>query len=323
MNSAAKSPLVSVIVPAWNAGQTIAETLDSVRAQTFSDYEVIIVDDGSSDETAEIARRFCAADLRFTLVKQPNQGVSAARNLALDRARGEYIAFLDADDVWLPQKLAKQLELFRQEPQANLVFTNYFHWDGQKNLNIFFRDDRPLPFGPAGRQLIQANLYIPSVVMVRRALLPGEGCHFTTGISGCADWDMWLQLLEHGLYATGTREPLVRYRIWEGNMSKRKLEMFTEGVTVLETRLNQTKVAELRPIYRQTVAFARARLELARARQQLEIDPATVPSLIWRAWRFYPRRVKWLLWLTLVKWPEWLAGKRLRNIVYRKPRTKF
>ena len=69
MNSAAKSPLVSVIVPAWNAGQTIAETLDSVRAQTFSDYEVIIVDDGSSDETAEIARRFCAADLRFTLVK--------------------------------------------------------------------------------------------------------------------------------------------------------------------------------------------------------------------------------------------------------------
>jgi len=323
MNLAAESSLISVVIPAWNAGRTIAETLDSVRVQTFTDYEVIIVDDGSTDETAEIAQRFCAADSRFKLISQPKLGVSAARNLALDRARGKYIAFLDADDVWLPQKLARQLELFRQEPLANLVFTNYFCWDGRKNMNVFFRDDRPLPAGPAARQLIRANLYIPSIVMVRRALLRGEACHFTAGISACADWNLWLQLLEHGLYAMGTREPLVRYRIWEGNMSKRKLEMFSEAVTVLETRLSQTELAELRPIYRQTVAFARARLELARARQQLEIDPAAVPSFIWRSWRFYPRRVKSLLWLTLVLWPPWLGGKWPRNIVYRKLRTKF
>jgi glycosyltransferase involved in cell wall biosynthesis len=322
MNSATQSPLVSVIVPAWNAGKTIMETLDSVQAQTFTDYEVIVVNDGSTDETAGIVRQFCAADPRFTLIDQRNQGVSAARNLALVQARGEYIAFLDADDVWLPEKLAKQLELFRQKPQANLVFTNYFYWDGQKDLELFFQNHRPLPWGPADRRLILSNLYIPSIVMIRRALL-SKGSHFTESISGCADWDLWLQLLENSLYATGTREPLVRYRIWAGNMSKQKLEMFAERVTVLETRLSQTKVAKLRPLYQQSVTIARARLELAHARQQLELDPSGVSPFIWRAWRFYPRQLKWLLWFSLVRWPAWLGGMGAREMVYRKLRTKF
>jgi glycosyltransferase involved in cell wall biosynthesis len=323
MNSSAPSLAVSVLIPAWNAGHTIAETLDSVLAQTFADFEVIVVDDGSTDETAGIVRRFCAADPRFTLVTQPNQGVAAARNLALDRARGEFVAFLDADDAWLPQKLARQLELFRQKPQANLVFTNYYCWDGRQDLNVYFRNDRALPMGEVGRQLIRANLYIPSIVMIRRAVLLREHCRYTAGLSSCADWDLWLQLLEHGLIAAGTREPLVRYRIWEGNMSRRKLEMFAEGVTVLEMRLARTRLPKLLHHYRQSLAFARARLELARARQQLDSNPAGVPSLIWQAWRLYPLRLKWLLWLALTVWPKWLGGQGPRNIIYRKLRTKF
>jgi len=322
MNPASPSPAVSVVVPAWNAAKTISETLDSVRDQTFTDFEAIIVNDGSTDETAAIVRQFCAADSRFVWEDQPNQGVSAARNRALSRARGKFIAFLDADDVWLPNKLARQLELFQKEPRANLVFTNYFSWDGQKDLNLFFRDHRPLPAGSDARQLIMANRFIPSIVMVRRPLLR-ENCQFSMGISGCADWDLWLQFLEHGLYVKGTREPLVRYRIWAGNMSKKKLEMFIEGVTVLETRQSQSQVAELRPFYRQSVAIARARLELARARQQLETDPAGVAPLIWRAWRIYPRRLKWLLWFAMVRWPKRLGGNGPRELVYRKLRSKF
>jgi glycosyltransferase involved in cell wall biosynthesis len=315
-------PIVTVIIPAFNAGAVITETLSSVRQQTFADFEVIAVDDGSTDNTAEVVRNFCRTDPRFNLIQQENSGVSAARNQGIRRARGEFVAFLDADDVWLPSKLAVQVEIFRQKPQANLVYSNYFYWDGQKDLKLNFRGDRPLPEGAASRRVICANPYIPSIVMLRRVLLD-QGCLFRTELTAyCEDWDLWLQLLEHGLSACGTREPLVRYRQWPGN-SRQKLATFAETVSVLETRLSQTKMAELRPIYRQTLAIARARLELARARQQLEIDPAMVPSFIWRAWRLYPRRVKWLLWLTLVKWPGRLGGKGLRNIVYRKLRTKF
>jgi plasmid stability protein len=115
----------------------------------------------------------------------------------------------------------------------------------------------------------------------------------------------------------------VRYRQWEGNMSKRKLEMCATSLKILATRQSHSQVAEFRPVYRQSVAIARARLELAYARRQLETDPAGVAPLIWRAWRIYPRRLKWLLWFAMVRWPKWLAGKSPREMVYRKLRAKF
>jgi len=94
---------------------------------------VIVVDDGSTDRTGEIAQRFVEKDARFILLRQKNAGECVARNVALERARGEWIAFLDADDVWLSKKLAAQLDLLKQEPRANLLFTDYFSWDGQND----------------------------------------------------------------------------------------------------------------------------------------------------------------------------------------------
>src|ERR1700722_20075762 len=127
-------PLISVIIPAFNSASTLAESLQSVQAQTFKNFEAIIVDDGSTDETPDIARGFCAADSRFTLIRQPNGGVSAARNNGLGRARGEWVAFQDADDVWFAEKLERQLELTRQHPDANFIFTNMYFWDGARDL---------------------------------------------------------------------------------------------------------------------------------------------------------------------------------------------
>ena len=102
-------PLVSVVMPAWNAEATIVEALRSVAAQTYRDLEIIIVDDGSTDATAALAKEFCASDPRARTVRRSNGGPAAARNLGIAEARGEWIALIDADDVWHPTKIEKQL----------------------------------------------------------------------------------------------------------------------------------------------------------------------------------------------------------------------
>ena len=317
-----KTPLVSVVIPAFNAASVIEETLDSVCAQTYQDFEVIIVDDGSTDDTAVIAREFCAADARFTLVQQPNGGPSVARNNAIERARGDWIAFLDADDVWLPEKLARQMELFREDPRANFLFTNYYFWDGSSGLFAYYRQNRPLPEGDAARKLVFACIYGCLTVMVRRETLQAVG-PFDPDLPFVQDWDMWLRIAERGMWARGTREPLARYRRWPGSRSNQKMRSAEGDVRVLEKNLRATQHPELRPIYRHSLALARGKLELARARQLLDLQPEAVPAAIWRAWRQHPRRLKWLMWFALVAWPKFLGGAASARIVHRKLVQKF
>src|SRR5438067_5755150 len=103
---------VSVIVPAWNAEETLLETLESAAAQTHRNLEILIVDDGSTDRTGDIAAGFCASEPRALLLRQDHRGLAAARNRAIDEAKGDYIAPLDADDLWHAQKIERQLQTF-------------------------------------------------------------------------------------------------------------------------------------------------------------------------------------------------------------------
>jgi glycosyltransferase involved in cell wall biosynthesis len=116
------SPTISVIIPAHNAAAYIAATIDSVRSQTFTDWELIIIDDGSTDATAAIVSQFCQSDSRIQLVVQPNCGVSATRNRGAALARGSLLAFLDADDQWLPHKLAMHLQFMHAHPDVGISF---------------------------------------------------------------------------------------------------------------------------------------------------------------------------------------------------------
>lgn len=116
VSTSTKEPLVSVVMPAYNAGRHIAESIASVEAQTLTDWELCVTDDCSTDDTADIIHLMSADDLRIRYAKQPkNQGAAAARNASLQRARGRYIAFLDADDIWYPDKLEKQVSFMQRE----------------------------------------------------------------------------------------------------------------------------------------------------------------------------------------------------------------
>ena len=319
-------PLISVIIPAFNAASVIGETLESVRHQTFENFEVIMVDDGSTDDTSAIAQKFCVSDPRFSLIRQANCGVSAARNRAIRQARGEWIAFLDADDVWMPQKLERQMDLGRQNPRANLLFTNFYMWDDPHDLHIWLKDDHPLPEGDVSRKLVFSISHAcdgsMSTAMVRREMFSSSG-FFDPDIAICEDWDLLLRMADHGLRVRGTREPLARYRRWPGNVTSQKLKMAEAQVRVLQKNLRTTQRPELRPLYQRSLNLARSRLELVRARQMLDTSPEKTPAAIWRAWRLSPRQIKWLMRYFLVAWPKFLGGRATERIVHRKLMQKF
>ena len=119
-------PTVSVVVPTYNRAELLPRALDSIIGQTFSDWEIVLVDDGSIDGTSELAATYeRQLGSLFRFIRQDNQGSSAARNLGIDESRGEFVAFLDSDDEFFPTKLERQLELFRRRPKLGFVYSDY------------------------------------------------------------------------------------------------------------------------------------------------------------------------------------------------------
>jgi len=119
---------VSVIIPVYQSANTIAEAIDSVLSQTFKDFEIIVVDDGSTDSLEEVLSKYGE---KIKLIKQKRLGVSASRNKGIKNSSGEIVAFLDADDIWLPNKLSQQLALFNLNPHLGVVFGNVYFWNGE------------------------------------------------------------------------------------------------------------------------------------------------------------------------------------------------
>jgi glycosyltransferase involved in cell wall biosynthesis len=312
------NPLVSVIIPAYNAELFLAETLTSAQQQTYREFEVIVVDGGSTDRTGEITRGFVEKDARFILLCQPNASIAAACNTALKQAHGEWIALLEADDVWLPEKLAAQLDLLKQEPNANLLFTDYFLWDGRNDFGRRYSNPDKFANGDVSLRLIFFDLFGTSTVMFKREMLDKVGL-FDIEVSVAQDWDLWLRIAERGLCAKGVRQPMARYRIWPGQASRNVIQMCEANVLVLEKALTRPQSAPRRRAYKRSLRIARGNLELARVRPLIETQSRAVPAAALRAWLHCPTRLKWLLWYFATLWPDspW-AG-----IVYRKIRRKW
>ena len=317
-----REPRVTVVVPAWNTSSVLAEALDSIRAQTFRDFEVLVVDDGSTDDTAKVAERHGAEDGRFCLICQVHAGVSIARNTAVAEARGEWIAFLDADDVWLPAKLERQLALLEQDPAADLLFTNFFLWDGSRDLGLAYAPSAVLPEGNPLQALILSCFLLPSTVMVRRERLLEIGA-FDPALHMAEDWDLWLRLAERGIHARGLAEPLARYRRWPGSMTINNRFFFLENtVGVITRRTRNTPRHDLRPLYRRQMKAFVAMHELALAAQRIDDSPREVPVHIWRAWR-HQHRWRWMKWLLRLIWPDLLGGRITKEKTYAKLKTRY
>jgi len=201
------APKVSVVIPAYNTAETLEQTLASVSLQTFADFEVLVVDDGSTDDTARVAESF--PDSRVQVIRVRHGGAGSARNHGLGRARGDYIALLDADDVWHPDKLRRQVALLDARPAIGMCYT------GEKRVDSHMR----LIARTAAREyadyceallLWGVVIHPPSAVMVRTALARAVG-GFDDSLTLVEDWDFWLRLSTITAFAA-IADPLVTYR---------------------------------------------------------------------------------------------------------------
>ncbi len=222
-------PKVSVIIPAYNAMTYLPETLESVLQQTFTDLEVLIVDDGSSDNIVQWANGL--TDDRVKFISQSNQGVSTARNLAISKASGDYIAFLDADDLWERTKIEKQVQFLDDNHPVGLVTTWMTLTDEQGNPGSEVKID--FKQGNIRKELIEISL-IPcgSIPMVRRVCFDKVGLFDPTLRFG-EDWEMWTRIAAE--YDFGLiKETLVYYRQHSKNSSKNSQQILPDFDRLIE-----------------------------------------------------------------------------------------
>lgn len=207
--------LVSVIVPVYNRSHLVSETVQSILVQTYEPVEIILINDGSTDESLTILREY---EQRFPtkirVIDQPNQGQIVARNNGIKMAKGSYIAFLDSDDVWVESKLERQLPLF--EPGVGLVFSGTEVIDEAGNTIRVEYADNDLS-GNIFPQLLVRNRMTGGTVMVTAEALTSVG-DFCTDFKAAENWDLWLRICK--IYsARVVPDPLIKYRIHSSNMS--------------------------------------------------------------------------------------------------------
>jgi glycosyltransferase involved in cell wall biosynthesis len=217
VEGAGATPSVSVIIPAYNIAPFIGETLDSVFAQTFKDFEVIVVNDGSPD-TSEFERALAPYAARVRYFAQENRGAGAARNHGLREARGEYVAFLDGDDLWLPDYLQEQLKFIRGGG-FDLVYTDALLFGDSPLAGKTYMETAPSRGPVTFLSLIRnkCNVITSGVVARRRTVV--EAGLFDEGLRNAQDFELWARLAKRGARIAYQRKVLLRYRYHEGSLS--------------------------------------------------------------------------------------------------------
>lgn len=207
-------PRVSVVIPAYNAEDYIAATIESVLAQTYQNHEIIVVDDGSTDRTLQVLRNI---ELRIKVLAKTNGGPASARNLAINNSVGEFIAFLDSDDLWTPDKLAEQIAFLDLHPEVGLLFGEALMFNeinGEKVIQqkIGYTGD------PTFRQLLFGDFIPNSTVIIRRACVERIGLlNESRDLIAVEDYEYWMRIAR-AFPMAGIAKPLAYYRIHEGNL---------------------------------------------------------------------------------------------------------
>lgn len=249
--STPEAPLVSVIIPSYNSAQYVAAAVESILAQSYPHVEIIVVDDGSTDNTAAVMAAY-AANPRVRYIRQENGGVSRARNHGIEQSSGQYIGFLDADDTWLPSKLKLQMAVFQRDPNCKACYGAYILVDA--DLNEIGIRHSPRRGRTLEDLLIHGNV-IGNIctVVCERSLFEKVG-GFDPALSQCADWDMWVRLAAHTEFVY-IDEPLVTYRQHGTNMSRNAPLLERDSLLVMQKAFAMPNLpAEYRKLRR--TAFA-------------------------------------------------------------------
>lgn len=286
-------PRVSVIITAYNASGFVADAIESVLQQTFQDFELIVIDDGSTDNTADVCGRY-ADKIRYEF--QENSGSAAARNAGIRVARGEYIAFLDADDIWLPDKLGRQLTRLDIEKDICWAYSDFHVVDSQSN-EVLYRASQLVrrPDGDVLEQLMMGNVIAPSCVIIHRKVFGDVGVFDTSPLRRISeDWELFMRIA--GQYPIlYIEKPLVRIR---QHTSRKTTTMDLDQA--LRSRLQTLNEAASRSPgrLRSQLPRAMAHLYVNIGRKWLERDARPeARTLFWEAIKQHPRYA-----------PAWMYG---------------
>jgi len=254
---------VSVVIPAYKASGCIAATLDSVLAQTFSDYEIVVVNDGSPDTEAleQVLQRYL---LHIRYFKQENRGPSSSRNRGIVEARGEYVAFLDADDFWLPEHLASQIAILRSTPSLGLVYSNSLVVRDGKCIRRTFdreRQEKPVTFEALLGE--RCTVSTSTTVASRKELL--EAGLFDERMTRCEDFDLWLRMAFRGTSMTYSPQAHVCRMVSHSGLSSNKYEMKRALIDVYR------KIDSSLPLSQPQKDLLRQRCERTEAGAQLDL----------------------------------------------------
>lgn len=281
-----RPPLVSVVISNYNCGRFVAAAVDSALQQSYPNKEVIVVDDGSTDDSLDVLQAYVD---RVRIVAQANRGVSGARNEGIRQSRGEFVAFLDADDVWHQEKLAKQMPLFAN-PSVGLVYCSVEYMDEQ---------ERPLGTntkGLRGRVLADIALLRETVVLaggstavVRKSRFDEIGV-FDPELSTAADWDMWRRIACHDEVDV-VREPLMKYRLRPGSMHRNPAVFEHDMLRGFERMFADPAAREIQPLRRR--AYAKLFLMLSGSFLEARNREKAV-SYAWRSVTSWPPSVGYI-----------------------------
>jgi GT2 family glycosyltransferase len=232
-------PTISVVVPAYNGERTILETIKSIQQQTFSDFELIVINDGSTDRTLELLAT--VEDPRLKVFSYENGGLPVARNRGIARAMGEFITFIDADDLWTPDKLELQLAALQQHPEAGVAYSWTLVMD-EKGEGFY--PGKSVSFeGNVYPQLLLSNFIASgSNVMLRREAITSVG-EFDPTLRSCEDWDYWLRVAALWSFVVVPKYQIL-YRQSSGAMSS-KVEVMEKNLLIVHERAFQAAPPEL------------------------------------------------------------------------------
>jgi len=236
-------PLISVIIPTYNADKFIAEAIESVLAQTYKMFEIIVVDDGSTDKTTDILRKYHE---KIQYIFQENRGPSAARNVGINIAQGEYICFLDADDLWTSDKLEAQLKYLNRHPEVVFVFSDHQDFKGEETGAGTFLSDKNafegMPFQEgliqnAFKKLLQENFISTPTVMLKKGCFEKTGL-FDEDLWSVEDRDLWIRMAAHFSLAC-LPKVLCKRRVHQSNISRQSELAFRSRIKVFEKNWSQ------------------------------------------------------------------------------------
>jgi glycosyltransferase involved in cell wall biosynthesis len=234
-------PLVSVIVPTYQNGQYLCQAIESILRQTWKDLEIIVVDDGSTDNTSEVLKTY---EGKIKILTQPNSGTAAARNAGIKVSQGKFIAFLDADDIWLEGKLEQQMPIFDKKPQVGLVFSDMYNFDGESKKGRAFQLVKPKS-GWVESDLFQSDFVPMPTVIIRHECLDTIGL-FDETLHYCEDYDLWLRICR-SWELDFINEPLALYRLSQGQKSKNRRRMVDDTIQIKRKAISENAILKTLP----------------------------------------------------------------------------